>query len=71
MFRVQLDDGSELEAFTYVAGAAFIDDWLAPSRDYLETIVRGARAHRLPEAYIGELVASAGYTKAGNSGGPV
>jgi hypothetical protein len=50
--RVRVDSGDELEAVTYVAGEAFIDDSLTPSAEYLQTILRGAREHGLPDDYI-------------------
>jgi cation transport regulator ChaC len=52
MVRVRVDSGDELEAVTYVAGEAFIDDSLTPSPEYLQTILRGAREHALPYDYI-------------------
>ena len=50
--RVRVDSGDELEAVTYVAGRTFIDDSLTPSPEYLQTILRGAREHDLPDEYI-------------------
>lgn len=52
MVCVRVDSGDELEAVTYVAGDAFIDDSLTPCPAYLQTILRGAREHDLPEEYI-------------------
>ncbi len=53
--RVTCASGDETNAVTYVAGDAFLDDSLSPSADYLQTILRGARAHCLPEDYIREI----------------
>lgn len=52
MVRVRVDSGDEMEAVTYIAGDAFIDDSLTPNPEYLETILRGAREHDLPDEYI-------------------
>lgn len=49
---VRLDSGDEVEAVTYVAGCRFVDDTLAPSTEYLQTVLRGAREHELPDEYI-------------------
>jgi len=65
--RVRLDGGGELEAVTYVAGKAFIDNSLTPSPDYLRTILEGAREHDLPDDYI-RSVASLGSQRPGNKG---
>jgi hypothetical protein len=49
------DDGSvprRLRAFTYVAR---FSNPSPPTRRYLDTILRGARHHRLPEEYISKL----------------
>jgi gamma-glutamylcyclotransferase (GGCT)/AIG2-like uncharacterized protein YtfP len=51
------DDGSfprRVRAWTYVANEA---NPTPPSRRYLDTILRGARHHRLPEEYIAALAA--------------
>jgi gamma-glutamylcyclotransferase (GGCT)/AIG2-like uncharacterized protein YtfP len=51
------DDGSfprRVRAFAYVARPS---NPSPPSRRYLETVLRGARAHRLPEEYIAKLAA--------------
>jgi len=51
------DDGSiprRVRAWTYVARAA---NPMPPSRRYLDTILRGARHHRLPEEYVAALAA--------------
>ncbi len=50
--HVRVDDNGEIEAVTYVAGSAFVDDSLSPSCDYLQTILSGAREHKLPDEYI-------------------
>lgn len=47
--RVIAEDGVEREAVVYVANRT--GDF-APSRQYLSLIVRGAREHGLPEAYV-------------------
>ncbi|GIW32793.1 gamma-glutamylcyclotransferase family protein [Meiothermus sp.] len=57
--RIRLDDGDELDAVTYVAGKAFIDDSLTPSARYLATILDGARQHLLPDDYIRSIEALA------------
>ena len=51
------DDGSiprRLRAHTYIARAS---NPSPPSRRYLDTILKGARHHRLPEEYIASLAA--------------
>jgi len=51
------DDGSiprRVRAWTYVAREA---NPTPPSRRYLDTILRGARHHRLPEEYVAALAA--------------
>ncbi|ABU60262.1 gamma-glutamylcyclotransferase family protein [Roseiflexus castenholzii] len=59
--RVQLDSGEELDAVTYVAGERFLAaESLKPSTEYLETIITGARQHRLPDDYIRSIEALAG-----------
>jgi gamma-glutamylcyclotransferase (GGCT)/AIG2-like uncharacterized protein YtfP len=50
--RTCLDSGAELDAVAYVAGPGFINDSLGPSPIYLQTILRGAREHELPNDYI-------------------
>lgn len=50
--HVRVDDGVELEAVTYVAGTAFVDDSLYPNCGYLQKILNGAREHKLPNDYI-------------------
>lgn len=50
--RVRVNDGVELDAVTYVASSAFVNDSLRPNYDYLQTILKGAREHKLPEDYI-------------------
>jgi gamma-glutamylcyclotransferase (GGCT)/AIG2-like uncharacterized protein YtfP len=50
--RVRFEDGVELDAVTYVASSAFVDNSLRPSYDYLQAILKGAREHKLPEDYI-------------------
>lgn len=53
--RVQCESGNGVDAVTYVAGESFVDNGLVPSPDYLATVLRGARSHRLPEEYIHEI----------------
>lgn len=53
--HVRVDAGDELDALTYVAGKAFLDDTVAPSKEYLETILQGARDHDLPHDYVCEV----------------
>jgi hypothetical protein len=51
------DDGSiprRVRAWTYIARPA---NPTPPSRRYLDTILRGARHHRLPEEYVAALAA--------------
>jgi hypothetical protein len=48
--RVRLEDGSMLAAFTYCA--TLIDPALRPFDWYLEHVLRGAREHGFPHAYI-------------------
>jgi cation transport regulator ChaC len=49
---ILLDNGSSVEAETYVAGERFLCPEGSPPRDYLERMLRGARHHGLPDAYI-------------------
>jgi len=44
--------GEAIEAVTYIAAPEHVCDEQAPSADYLERIVRGAREHGLPEKYV-------------------
>jgi gamma-glutamylcyclotransferase (GGCT)/AIG2-like uncharacterized protein YtfP len=53
--RVRLDLGDEIGAITYVAGDSFVDESLIPGDEYRKTILRGARHHELPDAYIKEI----------------
>lgn len=53
--RVRCESGNEADAVTYVAGHAFLDDSLTPAPDYVQTILRGARGHHLPEDYIRDI----------------
>jgi gamma-glutamylcyclotransferase len=52
--RVLVTDegGVTLEAVAYVARANRVANGGKPSAEYLERVVRGARQHGLPEAYI-------------------
>jgi len=55
---VRADDGSfprRLRVWVYIARPA---NPAAPSRRYLEAILRGARHHRLPEEYLTRLAAT-------------
>ena len=55
---VRADDGSfprRLRVWVYIARPA---NPAAPSRRYLEAILRGARRHRLPEEYLTRLAAT-------------
>lgn len=54
--RVVLDDGQELDATTYVAGPAYVCPEGNPEAAYLNRIILGARAHRLPEDYIAAML---------------
>lgn len=53
--EVHTDLGHTLEAVAYIAQTAYLDHALAPSSQYLQTILQGARHHGLPEAYIAEI----------------
>ena len=55
--QVMLEDGAELNAVTYIADIVPGGNVSQPSVDYLQRIVRGARQHGLPEAYIKEIEA--------------
>jgi hypothetical protein len=46
------EGGVTLEAVTYVAKADRVAGGGKPSAEYLGRVVRGARQHELPEAYI-------------------
>ena len=50
--QVTLDDGATREAMAYVARPERTADGRSPSDDYLEIILRGARRHGLPDAYV-------------------
>ena len=50
--EVVTDDGEKLNALTYVAGVAFVCEERVPSKTYISRIMRGARHHKLPAAYI-------------------
>jgi gamma-glutamylcyclotransferase (GGCT)/AIG2-like uncharacterized protein YtfP len=55
---VQADvEGVSRDAWTYLALADAIDDTLVPFDWYRDLLVAGARAHRLPGAYIARLAA--------------
>lgn len=47
-----LDDRREISAYVYRANAEFILEGKTPSSDYLDYVVRGARACGLPGDYI-------------------
>jgi cation transport regulator ChaC len=53
--RVRVDAGDEVDAVTYIAGDSFVEASLAPSREYLEAILHGARHHGLPDDYVREI----------------
>jgi len=57
--RVLVTDerGGALEAVAYVAKADRVASGGKPSAEYLERVVRGARQHCLPEAYVREIEA--------------
>lgn len=57
--RVQVDSGEELDADTYIAETAWVFDGLAPSREYLDRIIGGAKEHALPDDYIAALETTA------------
>jgi len=50
--RVTTDTEGDLDAVTYVAGPAFIDESVVPSPEYMGHILRGAHQHDLPAEYI-------------------
>jgi gamma-glutamylcyclotransferase (GGCT)/AIG2-like uncharacterized protein YtfP len=58
--RVLVTDegGVTLGAVTYVAKADRVAGGEKPSAEYLERVVRGARQHCLPEAYVREIEAN-------------
>ena len=49
---VELDDGTQQSAETYVAGSRYIGSDEKPSDDYLHYILTGANEHGLPIEYI-------------------
>ncbi|MGH9786688.1 MAG: gamma-glutamylcyclotransferase family protein [Terriglobia bacterium] len=49
---VRLETGELTEAMTYVAGHRFLCPEGRPNQEYLNRILRGARHHELPEAWI-------------------
>lgn len=67
--RVRVDSGEELDAVTYIAMDRFIDNSLAPSPEYLRTILCGAREHGLPDDYIRRVEASGNSRTAGDQQG--
>ncbi len=52
---VTLENGETMEAMAYVARPEHTTADGAPSAEYLEIILRGARRHGLPEAYIASI----------------
>jgi len=50
--RVQCRSGEEVDAVTYIAGDSFVDGTVKPSAEYLQMVLRGARHHGLPDAYV-------------------
>lgn len=49
---VRTEEGDAIDAITYLVGDSFVDNSLAPTDEYLQTILRGARDHGLPDTYI-------------------
>lgn len=58
--RVEVTDerGVAVTAIAYVAKADRVANGKKPSARYLQKVLRGARQHGLPEAYIREIEAS-------------
>ena len=50
--RVEREDGTPVDAFTYLAKPGRIDDGLRPSADYRATVIDGAIEQGLPADYI-------------------
>ena len=57
--QIVLENGVELNAVTYIAQTSQTEGVSQPSAEYLQRILRGARQHGLPEAYIKEIQAVA------------
>jgi cation transport regulator ChaC len=55
--QVIREDGTVVEAVTYVAGPRYLVGEGKPQPDYLRRIVKGARAYGLPQEYINEVQA--------------
>lgn len=53
---VMTKQGEAVDAFTYIAHPKRIDKELGPSKDYLQTILTGAKEHGLEESYIEKLI---------------
>ncbi len=57
-FWVRIQGSHDLErTFTYLAPPAFIDQSVKPYDWYLKLVLAGARQHRLPLQYVGEITA--------------
>lgn len=52
---VVLEDGTDANALTYIAGDHFVCDVGRPKPVYLQKILRGAQHHGLPTDYIEEI----------------
>jgi cation transport regulator ChaC len=55
---VELSDGTQLEALTYVASTDSVRSGLAPYIWYKAYVEAGAKEHELPEEYIAEAISS-------------
>nr|MDQ2696882.1 gamma-glutamylcyclotransferase [Pseudomonadota bacterium] len=49
--------GAVHEVFLYLAQPAYIDDTLRPFAWYRQLVAEGARFHRLPDAYLSQILA--------------
>ncbi len=54
--RVEREDGTPVDAFTYLAKRERIDDGLRPSAAYRETVLDGALEQGLPADYIDRIL---------------
>jgi len=61
MVKVTAENGEVFDAVTYVAKPESLGPEGQPSDDYLGTILKGARAHGLPEEYIKSIEELAGH----------
>lgn len=57
--RLLTRTGEPRDAVTYVAGANYLCEEAAPTKAYLQRILKGARHHGLPEEYIHSIEAAA------------